>query len=148
VGRLGLPCDCRLCWQGARGPVGVAARLPAVRCPCRAGRALHSPELHNLYAHAQGARGAQGKAMMCWRRLGRTAARKASAYIQALTYPAMRQEVLAAMGARLAELRAWWRSGRLAAAGLNAGAVAGLVRALFEDTEPRRDVLAELAGGR
>ncbi len=60
----------------------------------------------------------------------------------------MRQEVLAAMGARLAELRAWWRSGRLAAAGLNAGAVAGLVRALFEDTEPRRDVLAELAGGR
>ena len=49
------------------------------------------------------------------------------------------------MGARLAEIRAWWLEGRLAAAGLHAPAVAGLVRALFEDTEPRQELLAELA---
>lgn len=54
------------------------------------------------------------------------------------------RQVCELMDVRLVEIRRRWDSGTLAAAGLSAGDVAHLVRALFEDTPPRRDLLRHL----
>jgi hypothetical protein len=45
------------------------------------------------------------------------------------------------MGARLVEIRGWWESGRLVDVGLTGQEVIRLVKALFEDTEHRREVI-------
>lgn len=49
------------------------------------------------------------------------------------------------MEIRLSEIAERWEDGRLSALGLKAGEVACLVRALFEDTAPRRSLLTALA---
>ena len=55
------------------------------------------------------------------------------------------QEILNIMEIRLSEIAERWEDGRLSALGLKAGEVASLVRALFEDTAPRRSLLTALA---
>jgi hypothetical protein len=55
--------------------------------------------------------------------------------------PSCSQRILTLCTARLADAAALWSSGDLAAAGLDAASVRGLVTALFEDTLSRRSTL-------
>jgi len=45
------------------------------------------------------------------------------------------------MGGRLVEIRGWWESGRLSGVGLTGQEVIRMIKALFEDTEHRREVI-------
>lgn len=63
-------------------------------------------------------------------------------YCDNLTVQLFKQELLELMGARLVEIKEWWEDGQLSAAGFSAEEIKHLVRALFEETDLREQVLA------
>ncbi len=58
----------------------------------------------------------------------------------------MTQVLLEVLNARLADIREWWTTGALQARGFGAPQVAHLVRALFEPTEMRAQVMSRTVG--